>query len=241
MRQVDVIYTEASVTKVRGLLRTVSRWIRVETDPKSKMTIVFIDKDVPWYHKNGTVLILKALELLQVNDHEPILSNVSVFPRREVVINPTTGELRFQYEQKHHFEHITKRFRIGFNVTGMMAWDSIGVTDVYLMGPHTAVRKAKRWLANRLSNKQTTLGVNDLENLRKQLSAKVGMYFLTDMNTVIDIRNCKIGSQCFPNDVTQNVLDNTHTVLTGHFVRHVTPTHTWNSLLTLSSIGGILK
>jgi len=191
MRQVKVIYSRSSTTAVRDTLSGFSRWVRVEADPASLHTIVFLDKDLPWYHKDGTDLLFNVLGMMQEAGHEPFWAPVNIAPRKEVNVDNATGELKFQYEQKHHFEHIGKPFRIAFRIVGQISWDSIGVTDVYLMGPHTAVRKVKRHLANKLSNRKSALNGNDLCELTANIGDKVGVYFLTDANTVSTLRSAR--------------------------------------------------
>lgn len=235
MRQVKVIYSRSSTTAVRDTLSGLSRWVRVEADPASLHTIVFLDKDLPWYHKDGTDLIFNVLGLMQEGGHEPFWAPVGVAPRKEVNVDNATGELKFQYEQKHHFEHIGKPFRIAFRVADQIAWDSIGVTDVYLMGPHSAVRKVKRRLANKLSNDKRSLHNNDLSELAGWIGDKVGVYFLTDNNTVINVKDREVVTMGgWLSGVTDRILDNTQTAITGKFVKRISTVTSWCGVLNIA-------
>lgn len=235
MRQVKVVYSRSTTTAVRDTLSGFSRWIRVEADPASLHTIVFVDKDLPWYHKDGDDLLLTVIAMMHAGGHEPFWAPINVAPRHEVSISIHDGELRFQYEQKHHFEHVEKSFHIAFNTIGKIASDSIGITDVYLMGPHTAVRKVKRCLANKLSNNKLKLNSHDMCELAQQIGEKVGVYFLTDVGTVIDVKGRDVVIMGgYLNSVTDCILDNTQTAITGKFVKRVSTVTSWCGVLNLA-------
>lgn len=236
MREVKVIYTSSSTSTVRALMAKLSRHLRVEVCNQTQHTIVFLNKDLPWYHREGDKLFYNAFTILSNNGHEPFWAPVKVRPRTKAFVDSKTGELKFAYEQKHHFEHLDKTFQVVFGILNRHAeWDRVTVKGVYLMGPHSHVRKAKRKLCNMLSNGKVLLKPHDLETLRTVLSNKTDMYLLTENSTVINVSDLDVvGSEYdFYND-TVNTLDNTQVVWTGKHLKRLTCMHKWQAALILA-------
>lgn len=240
-RMLEVIYTASPNAAVKALVTPIHKSIRVVEKGETGWNMVFVDAD--FCHQDITnevrVLMGKVFGILSENDMAPIPQVTHIGERHPVVIDHQ-GMVAFQYPSKHHAEHLSfnnpanatrKEFLLSFTVPHRSGINTVRVTDVYLTGPHRAVRSVKRYIANALSN-NTVLDYGNLARIQQLAGYSVQVYFLLETGFLMDVVNARIVERRYYTQCEwSRVFDNTQLVLTGKTTKPFNAVNKWDTLL----------
>lgn len=241
MLTIPVFYVESKLSDVRASLVDLPRWVRSE-EMVNDLVAVWVDIETPSrYNKDD--LQNKALRVLVHNGHEPFLADSKIHhPKRDAVVDPIDGMLIINHHVKQHFEKLSfsqlgrPRLSLVYNVIkSEHSYSQIRILDIYLVGTHYQVRRAKRFLANRMSDGSVHIGADDLDRMI-QLIGDGRIYIHTSQRTAIDCKNkCLVRKGNYSFTPSELLLTNQRRVLTGKTLNSVKAVTQWDRVISESA------
>ncbi|ARV77035.1 hypothetical protein PHABIO_404 [Pseudomonas phage Phabio] len=237
MNKIDVIYSKSSGSGIRKSLLGFNTWVRTAPMVQESMTAIWIDADAGWIKDRDLIMPAIAHKLAE-DGHDPFyFPHVIHQEPRKVVVDITSRELFFHKHSKEYHEKLSfgdeekTHLYLKYDTNIPDASSSVEITDIWLIGNHYTVRKAKRYIANKLSNNNKYLTNNDLSRV-KQLIGNGRVYMLSNIGRVIDLVNTRlvVAGGYIPTE-RELILTNSQIIHTGKLVERIHETSNLDNVL----------
>lgn len=238
-RKVDVVYTFAKVEEVRKLI-AVHKHIRIHEITGT--TAIWIDKDSKWGDDNKLGTMVSIIESLKSSGLEPWLIT-HIVPERNGLVIPidqppfgigSSASPILQMDKKHHFEAL--RYKKGevfvrYDPNVMSGGRVIWITNIWLMGSHTHVRKVRRYIGHQLTNGNKAITQYDLDRIRQIGGYHVQIYMQLNDERIIDVSNQSFAKEVHrPESNLHALLNNSRHIYLADPVKVTRSSTIWNSI-----------
>lgn len=235
MHQIDVLYSQSSGSSIRKTLESFGKEVRIAPMVNDSLMAVWVDISA----RNRFDILTKVCSVLNTAGHEPFLVTHDIYiPTRDVMVEGNTGHLSIYKHDKEYHELLTfgdeckRHLYVKYDTVLADRSPLVEFTHVWLVGNHYTVRKAKRFIANRMSNGNPHLTTHDLERVKQLIGSTGRVYMLSNIGRVIDLVNSRlVTSGGFMPTQRDLMLTNGHVILTGCHVERIRETTNLDNIL----------
>lgn len=239
MLKIDVLYSQAPVAAIRETLKEFGKEVRIESMVNDTLAGVWIDIDANYNASNRLARLADVCIVLDIAGHQPFLVTHETYSQtRPVVVDGSTGHLSIHKRIKEYSELLTfgdeckQHLWIKYDTLCTSLSASLEITHIWLLGNHYTVRKAKRFIANAMSNGNTHLTTRDLERVKQLIGSDGRVYMLSNIGRLIDLVNSRlVTAGGFMPHTRDLLLTNSQALMTGLFVERIQETTNLDNIL----------